>query len=182
MYIVASRYIEKNTEITINHQAPVPSKQCNCGDPSTCTASISPVPPVTTPPIPVVPKSSSSSPLIDPTVSNSSDDENKPQRNKRTRQQRNMKKPIKKMMRRTLPKVDTPPPPTSPPLPPQQSPPLLPVKSKEPNGPGRPKSPVKKVETSPEPDRKSNNNDNKLVKRLNEMVIHFVIPKRLNIF
>jgi len=172
---VANRYIEKNTEITINHQAPVPFKQCNCGDSSTCTASISPVPSITTPPIPVIPKSSSSSPLIDPTVSNSSDDENKPQRNKRTRQQRNMKKPIKKMMKRALPKVDSPPPPPSPPLSSQLPPPLPPVKSKEPNGPGRPKSPVKKVETSPEPDHKSNNNDNKLVKRLNEMVINFVI-------
>ena len=168
---MANRYIEKNTEITINHQAAVPYKRCNCGDPSKCTASISPIPPITTPPIPVVPKSSSSSPLIDPTVSNSSDDENKSQRNKRTRQQRNMKKPNKKMIKRTLPKVETPP------LPPLLPPPLPPVKSKEPtNGPGRPRSPVKKVETSPEPDQKSNNNDNKLVKRLNEMVIIFVIP------
>jgi len=171
LYIVANRYIEKNTEITINHQAAVPFKRCNCGDPSTCTASISPTPHITTPPIPVVPKSSSSSPLIDPTVSNSSDDENKPQRNKRTRQQRNMKKPNKKIVKRTLSKVETHPPPPPPPLPSLLSNPLMPVKSKEPNGPGRPKSPVKKLETSPEPDLKSNNNDNKLVKRINEMVI-----------
>ncbi|XP_060841669.1 histone-lysine N-methyltransferase set-26 isoform X1 [Rhopalosiphum padi] len=169
LYIVANRYIEKNTEITINHQAAVPFKRCNCGDPSTCTASISPIPNITTPPLPIVPKSSSSSPLIDPTVSNSSDDENKPQRNKRTRQQRNMKKPNKKIVKRTLPKVETPPPPPPPPLPSLLPHPLTPVKSKEPNGPGRPKSPIKKVETSPEPDLKSNNNDNKLAKRMNEM-------------
>lgn len=167
---MANQYIEKNSEITINHQVAVPFKRCHCGDSSKCTASLSLVPPVRTPPISVVPESSSSSPLIDPTVSHSSDDDvNKPLRNKRTRQQRNMKKSTKRIIKRTMPKVLSPPPPTlQPPLPPLQPPPP-PVKNKEPNGPGRPKSPIKKVETSPESDNKSNN-DNKMVKRLNEMV------------
>lgn len=126
-------------------------------------------PPVLTPPIPIVPESSSS-PLIDPTLSHSSDeDQNKPQRNKRTRQQRSLKKSNKKILiKRTTPKAETPPPP------PSLLPPPPPVKNKEPNGPGRPKSPIKKVETSPEPDHKSNNSDNKMVKRLSEMVIHLI--------
>lgn len=158
---MANQYIEKNSEITINHQVAVPFKRCHCGDSSKCTASLSLVPSVRTPPISVVPENSS--PLIDPTVSHSSDDdESKPLRNKRTRQQRNMKKSTKRIIKRMLPKVSSPPPPPSLPPPP-------PVKNKEPNGPGRPKSPIKKVETSPEPDNKSNN-DNKMVKRLNEMV------------
>lgn len=161
---MANQYIEKNSEITINHQVAVPFKRCHCGDASKCTASLSLVPPVRTQPISIVPESSSSSPLIDPTVSHSSDDDvNKPLRNKRTRQQRSMKKSTKRIIKRTMPKVFSPPPP----LPPPPQPPL--VKNKELNGPGRPKSPVKKVETSPEPDNKSNN-DNKMVKRLNEMV------------
>lgn len=164
MYIVANQYIEKNSEITINHQAAVSPKRCNCSDPSTCTASISTVPlPVSTPPISIVPESSSSSPLIDPTVSHSSDDENKPQINKqRTRQQRSLKKSNKKIIKRVPPKAETPPLPS----------PSSFIKNKEPNGPGRPKSPVKKVEASPEHDHKCNNND-KMVKRLNEMVIFF---------
>lgn len=159
MYIVANQYIEKNTEITINHQIPTSFKRCNCGDPLTCKASIPLIPPL--PPLSVVPESSSSSPLIDPTISHSSDDdENKPQRHKRTRQQKILKKPNKKIIKRTLLKVEIPPSPPPPPL----------IKNKEPNGPGRPKSPVKKVETSPEPDHKSNNNDDKMEKRLTEMV------------
>lgn len=165
MYIVANQYIEKNAEITINHQAAVPFKRCNCGDPTTCTASINPVPLVTTP-ITIV-QENSSSPLIDPTVSHSSDDDEikLSQRNKRTRQQRSMKKTNKKIMKRATSKAETPPPAAAP---------LPSVKNKEPNGPGRPKSPIKKVETSPEPDiNKSNNNDTKMVKRLNEMVIIF---------
>lgn len=158
---MANQYIEKNSEITINHQAPVPFKRCNCGDPLTCTASMSLIPSVTTPPISVVPESSSS-PLIDPIISHSSeDDENKPQRNKRTRQQRSIKKSNKKILKRITSKVETP---SSPSI-------TLPlVKNKETNGPGRPKSPLKKLETIHEPDHKSNNNDNKIVKRLNEMV------------
>lgn len=159
---MANQYIEKNVEITLNHQAAVPFKKCHCGDLSTCTASMNPIPPVITPPISVVPESSSSSPLIDPTISHSSDDDqNKSQRNKRTRQQRSLKKSNKKILKRApkaeIPKVET----LSPPPP---------AKNKEPNGPGRPKSPIKKVETSPEPDTKSINNDTKIVKRLNEMV------------
>lgn len=168
MYIVANQYIEKNAEITINHQAPVPFKRCNCGDPSSCTASIYPVPLETTPPINIV-QENSSSPLIDPTISHSSDEDEikSSQRNKRTRQQRNMKKPNKKILKRTTPKAETTPPSSLPP-------PLPSVKNKEPTGPGRPKSPIKKVETSPEPDlSKSKNNDTKMVKRLNEMVINF---------
>lgn len=159
LYIVAKQYIEKNSEITISHQVAVSAKRCYCGDPLTCTASLSSVtvPPVT-PPLNVIPESSSSSPLIDPTVSHSSDDENKPQRNKRTRQQRSLKKPTKKIIKRTVPNTESPPP--------------TPVKIREPNGPGRPKSPIKNVETSPEPDNKSNNND-KIAKRLSEMVITF---------
>lgn len=154
---MANQYIEKNSEITINHQVAVPFKRCHCGDSLKCTASMNLVPPVKTPPISVVPESSSS-PLIDPTVSHSSDDdENKPQRNKRTRQQRSMKKSTKKIIKRTIPKVSSPPPPP-------------PIKNKEPNGPGRPKSPIKKEETSPESDNKSNI-DNKMDKRLSEMVI-----------
>lgn len=162
MYIVAKQYIEKNSEITINHQVAVPCKRCHCGNPSTCTASMNPVlPPVTTPPIPIIPESSS--PLIDPTISHSSDDDCKPQRTKRTRQQRSLKKSNKKLIKKIPPKVETPTPlPPPPPLP-------HPIKNKEPSGPGRPKSPVKKIETSPEPDHKTNNND-KMVKRLNEMV------------
>ncbi|XP_050436390.1 uncharacterized protein LOC126843108 isoform X2 [Adelges cooleyi] len=157
LYIVANQYIEKNSEITINHhQTAVPVKYCNCGDSSTCTASINLLPPAT-PPLSVVPESSSSSPLIDPTVSHSSEDEeNKPQRTKRTRQQRSLKKTNKKMIKRSIPKSNVSPPPPI-------------TKTKEPNGPGRPKSPVKKVETSPEPENKSNNNDNKMVRRLSEM-------------
>lgn len=169
MYIVANQYIEKNSEITISHQAAVPCKRCNCGDLSTCTASMNPVvPPITTSPISVIPESSSSSPLIDPTISHSSDDnESKPLRNKRTRQQRSMKKSNKKIVKRTTLKVETPPSP------------LLPLtKNKELNGPGRPKSPVKKVDSSPEPDLKSNDND-KMAKRLNEMVIFFSFFKIL---
>jgi len=168
---VANQYIEKNSEITINHQVAVPFKRCYCGDPSTCTASMSLIPPtVTTPPVNVtLLESSSSSPLIDPTVSHSSDDdENKSQRNKSTRQQRCLKKSNKKIIKRTtLPKGDL----------------LLSpsVKNKEPNGPGRPKSPVRNVETSPELDHKSNNNDNKMGKRLSEMVIIFNIYKMIRI-
>lgn len=163
---MANQYIEKNTEITINHQVPASFKRCNCGDPLACKASVPLIPPVM-PPLSVVPESCSSSPLIDPTVSHSSDDdENKPQRNKRTRQQKILKKPNKKIMKRTLLKAETPPSIPPPPL----------IKNKEPNnGPGRPKSPVKKVETSPEPDHKSNNNDDKMEKRLTEMVIIFKI-------
>lgn len=85
-----------------------------------------------------------------------------------------MKKNNKKIMKMTTSKAETPPPPPPPP------PPLTlpPVKNKEPNGPGRPKSPVKKVETSPEPDlNTSNNNDTQMVKRLNEMVIIFFCCK-----
>ncbi|XP_050531789.1 uncharacterized protein LOC126900251 [Daktulosphaira vitifoliae] len=153
LYIVANQYIEKNSEITINHQVPVPVKRCHCGDPSTCTASMNPLPPAT-PPLSVVPESSSSSPLIDPTVSHSSDDdEQKPQRTKRTRQQQSLKKSNKKVIKRSIPKSNP-------------TPPAL--KNREPNGPGRPKSPLKKIETSPEPDNKSNN-DNKMVRRLSEM-------------
>lgn len=160
---MANQYIEKNVEITLNHQAAVPFKKCHCGDLSTCTASMNPIPPIITPPVSVVPESSSSSPLIDPTISHSSDDDqNKTQRNKRTRQQRSLKKSNKKILKKApkaeISKVET----LSPPPP---------AKNKEPNGPGRPKSPIKKVETSPEPDNnKSNNNDTKIVKRLNEMV------------
>jgi len=159
LYIVANQYIEKNSEITINHQTTVPCKRCHCGDLTTCTASISPIPPpVITPPISVVTKSSSSSPLIDPTVSHSSsDDENKSQRNKRTRQ-RNLKKSNKKLIKKILPKAETPPPPT-----------LPLIKNKESSGPGRPKSPIKKIETSPEPNNISNND--KMTKRVNEMVM-----------
>lgn len=167
---MANQCIEKNAEITLNHQAAVPFKKCHCGDPSTCKASMNPVPPVITPLISVLPESSSSSPLIDPTNSHSSDDDqSKPQRNKRTRQQRSLKKSNKKILKRTskaeTPKVET----LSPPPP---------VKNKEPNGPGRPKSPIRKIETSPEPDNnKSNNSDNKMVKRSNEMVLIFNIFK-----
>lgn len=155
---MANKYIEKNSEITINHQAAVSVKRCHCGDPSTCTASISPAPLVTSPPS-VVPESSSSSPLIDPTVSHSSDDdESKSQRIKRTRQQRSLKKSTKKMIKKTTPKTES----LSP----------ISIKIREPNGLGRPKSPIKKEETtSPEPDNKSNSNDDKIAKRTNEMVI-----------
>lgn len=158
---MANQYIEKNSEITINHQAAVPSKRCNCGEPSSCTA-MNRISPVKAQSVSSVILESSSSPLIDPTVSHSSDDDdnNKPQRNKRTRQQQNSLKKSnnKKILKRKISKCETPPPPLS-------------VKNKEPNGPGRPKSPARKVETSPEPlDHKANNND-KNVKRLNEMVI-----------
>lgn len=156
---MANQYIEKNSEITINHQVAVPFKGCHCGDPSTCTASMSLISPtVTTSPISVI-LPESSSPLIDPIITLSSDDdESKSQRNKRTRQQRCLKKSNKKIIKRTLSKVDLP---------------LPPIKNKEPNGPGRPKSPDKKVEASPEPDNKSNNIDNEMGKRLSEMVIFY---------
>lgn len=119
-------------------------------------------PAITTPPISVTLPESSSSPLIDPTISHSSDDDdNKSQKIKKTRQQRCMKKSNKKI-KRTLPKADSPP---------LSVPPS--INNKEPNGPGRPKSPVKKVEISPESDHKSTNNDNKMGKRLSEMVSIF---------
>lgn len=158
---MANQFIEKNSEITINHQAAVPSKRCNCGEPSRCT-SMNRMSPVMAQSVSSVIVESSSSPLIDPTVSHSSDDDddkNKPQRNKRTRQQQSSLKKSnnKKILKRKISKCETPPPPS--------------VKNKEHNGPGRPKSPARKVETSPEPlDHKANNND-KIVKRLNEMVI-----------
>lgn len=74
-------------------------------------------------------------------------------------------------MKKLISKVATPPLPSS--LPPTSQP-LL-AKNKETNGPGRPKSPLKKLETSPDSPDQSNNNDNKMVKRLNEMVKNIIL-------